>query len=91
MSTKPDPDELAELRDAVSALTVQRDSALRQQLKAETHNLALRTHQDELRDWLANLIEQWEAAGTDAERDATADDIHQRAIEILRVADGFRG
>jgi hypothetical protein len=89
--TQPPPDtaEIAALNDRVSALTVQRDSALRELARAQTHNKMLTIHQDELRDWLAGVIDKWEAA-EDEERGMTADEIHQQAKEYLRIADGFR-
>lgn len=90
MSTTPDPAYVADLEGRVSALTVQRDAALREMARVETNNKALKIHQNELRDWLAEIIGQWEAAQTDIDRGVTAHNIHQRAKEILRIADGFR-
>lgn len=89
MSTTPEH-VIADLQGQVSALTVQRDAALREVARLETNNMRLKIHQDELRDWLAEIIDQWEAAQTDIERGVTAHKIHQRAKEILRIADGFR-
>jgi regulator of replication initiation timing len=89
LSTKPDP-VIADLEGRVSALTVQRDAALRELARVETNNQRLQIHQDELRGWLAEMIGQWEEAHTDVDRGVTAHKIHQRAKEILRIADGFR-
>jgi regulator of replication initiation timing len=89
LSTTPDP-YVADLQGQVSALTVQRDAALRELARVQTNNMRLKIHQDELRDWLAEIIGEWEAAETDIDRGAAAHEIHQRAKQILRIADGFR-
>ena len=82
--------EEAELRDAVSALTVQRDSAHKQQLRTETQNRVLLRHQAELREWLASVIAQWEAAQDNSDDlGAAAHDIHQQGIARLREAESY--
>jgi len=80
--------EEAELRDAVSALTVQRDSAHKQQLRTETQNRVLLRHQAELREWLASVIAQWDAA-EGAARGLVAHVIHQQGIARLREAESY--
>ena len=66
---------------SVSALTVQRDSAHRELLKLRTENRVLKRHQADVRAWLADAIEQYEADP------GTADQIKARATELLREAE----
>ena len=76
------------LEDMVSALKVQRDSALKQKEKVETANWVLLRHQAEIRQWLADAIAKWEAAlNNDDDPYPTAHQIHQQAIKLLREAE----
>lgn len=72
-------------KDAVSAMRVQRDSAHKQQLHAETENRVLRKHQQDIRAWLADAIDQWATARDldPAAALAVGDEIHRQATERL--------
>lgn len=79
MTQAPDP-------DVVSALKVQRDSAHKRMIRAETETRILRKHQKELLQWLDDEIHQWLTAKDTDEALRVANEIHQRAEKILEEA-----
>lgn len=78
-----------DLKDTVSALKVQRDSAHRQLLRVETENRLLRAHQEHIRTWLAEAIEEFEATRGTSRAWEVADRIHQTATAKLADTQGF--
>jgi uncharacterized protein YfdQ (DUF2303 family) len=69
--------------DVVSALRIQRDSAHQKSVRLEAHNRALRKHQQEIRDWVAEAIDEFAAARTSEQVLDVADRIHDRAVVLL--------
>jgi hypothetical protein len=72
----------------VSALRIQRDSAHRQLAELEPQHRFLLKHQADIREWLTDAIQQWQAARAvgHAEAIAFGDTIAEKATALLREA-----
>jgi hypothetical protein len=75
-------------KDAVSALRVQRDSAHRQLSELEPQHRWLLKHQADIREWLTDAIQQWQAARAVGHAEAVAfgDEVAKKATALLREA-----
>jgi hypothetical protein len=72
-----------QMTDTVSGLRVQRDSAQHQLTRLDAENRWLRKHQADIRTWLAGAIQQWAAARKTENALTVADELIQRAADLL--------
>ena len=76
---KPDMVPRKQHTEITSALKVQRDSHQRRNVRLETQNRILRKHQEEIRTWLAEAVEEYAAARKTDRALTVADELIKRA------------
>lgn len=75
--------------DAISAMRVKVNATHKEMLQLKTENRLLRRHQAEVRDWLADAIQQWVDAKDTADEPRVKHEIHQHAEKLLEEAQRY--